>query len=503
MALNFLPRGPAPAGFSLDRRDHARRRGLQRKEWRLLIILPMLVVLMAVVIQTLLRLREAMPKGPGEPEIAEIRLEPMPAPRLQDAPSLPTPEAVTAVDALVGDLMQSRATIRHQEDLDPATLAWSLRLITQDRQAPPLPVSADAHDVVAGHLPAAAPVALDGILLDARIDGPWMRLILGMEEQQFVQILTPQDTPGLVVGNQVRVVGRHLGVAILPSGDQGDSALPLLAASIVRPLPKSTRGEDQDLQEFRTGFPTQLPVDLYDGVSDERNALERRPYYTLLGQSKLDRDDPQSLAAADQGNARADAIHRDPPTFRGQLFHVTGRVYRAWEDPLPARDQPYGITRVVRILLWNRDIGQVTEIEDGKPRFKTQILRLYELALATNQPLPERGDKIVATARFLKFRAIPVARDRLRDEANGMTRQSDKVYPFTFVGGDFTVIPPPSPYTFTWVSVLGAGIAATMVIFLIWVVRRDQQSQDRVPHQIRALRASRRRTPPPSIPSQP
>ena len=53
--LNFLPRGRSPSGFSLDRRDHARRRGLQRKEWRLLLLLPVLVLIMAVVIQTLRR----------------------------------------------------------------------------------------------------------------------------------------------------------------------------------------------------------------------------------------------------------------------------------------------------------------------------------------------------------------------------------------------------------------------------------------------------------------
>ena len=488
--LNFLPRGRSPSGFSLDRRDHARRRGLQRKEWRLLLLLPVLVLIMAVVIQTLMRLREALPTGPGEPVIAEIHLDPMPAPRLTDATPLPSADAVAAADPVVAQLMVDRANIRHDEAVDAAAVAWAGRLITQDRQTPPLPTHANAQDLIAGQLPPGAPVAIDGRLLDAVVEGPWLRVILGLEDQQYAQVLTPSDTPHLVIGHAVRIVGRHLGTAPMPSGSQGTTTMPLLAAAIVTDRPQDR--DSDDLAEFRTGFPRNLPTDLFEGVSDERNVLERRPYYVLLGQSKIDRDAPETLDAADQGNARADAIHRDPVPFRGQLFHVTGQVYHAWEDPLPARDQPYGINRVVRVLLWNRDIGQVTEIENGKPRFKTQILRLYELALATDQPLPARGDKLLATARFMKFRAIPIQKDLLRDETNSVTRQSDKVYPFTFVGSDFTIIPPPPIYEFSWVSAAGAVFAGGMVVFLLWIIRRDQTLQDQVPHQIRRLRQTRR-----------
>lgn len=490
MALNFLPRGSQRPGFSLDRRDLAHRRSLQRKEVRLLLLLPVLVLVLAVAIQGLLRLREALPAGPGEPVIAERVLNPMPPPRLYDAAVLPTQAAIDGVAPVVAELVAAGATVRHEDDIGPATLAWADHLLRQDLAAPPLPAATDAHDLVLGDLPPGAPITTEGLVLDAQSADAWLRLVVDIGQDQYLQVLA-RPTEAVVIGRRLRLVGRYLGTALIPSGTTGDTVTPLALARVVHPLAASGT-EDQDLAEFRTGFPRSLPDDLYHGISDERNILERRPYYTLLGQAKLDRDDPTALAAAGQGNALADHIHQDPDAFRGRLLHVTGRVYRAWEDPLPARDQPYGITRVIRILLWNRDLGRVTEIDDGKPRFRTQILRLYEVALATDQPLPARGEQIVVTARFLKFRAIPVARDRLRDERNGITRQSDRVYPFTFVGSDYRVIPPSPVYEFTWVSGVGVLVTSLLALFLWWTVRRDHQLESLVSKQIHNLRKTRR-----------
>ena len=487
--MNPLQRQERPAPFSLDRRDHARRRGMQRKEWRLLVILPLLVVVMAVVIQALLRLREALPTGPGEPVIAELVLHPMPAPRLGDSPALPEEAAIAAATPVVADLMASRATVRHDQTLDAGTLAWARLLMSQDRTAPPLPSFADAHDLVLGNPSAGSPLAVEGRLLDARVDGGFLHLVVGLDEEQYLLVMT-DPAERVVVGRNVRLTGRYLGTVNLPAGTTGDATFPLMTASTIT---ARTATQDEDgLAPFRTGFPTNVPADLYAGVSDERNALERTPYYTLLGLAKADRSIEGEDSEAGQGNTTADAIHRDPEAHRGRRYHVMGRVYRAWEDPQVARDKPYGIERVVRILMWNRDIGQVTEIEDGKTRFKTQILRLYELCLVTDQPLPQRGEQLVATGRFFKFRAIPVERDRMRDAANGITRQSDKVYPFTFVGGPFTITPPAPVYEFSWVSAVGSLVAVTMVVFLLWAVRRDAHLQARVPNQIRSLRATRR-----------
>ena len=495
--LRLNPSQPPPS-FSLDKRHLAQRRGMKKREWRLVLMLPFALVAIGVVINVLLGYTKMIPHGPLEPVIEEPALAPMPGPRLSDAPALPEQTAITAEIAIVHELIADRATVRHEDVLDALTLAWAQELLTADRAAPPIPQHALARDLLMGGVRPGAAITLHGRLLDsipAPIAGAatgYQRLSIQMDELQIAQVLAPETAATLVIGRDVQVLGRFLGTAAVPSGTAGDTQMPLIIARNVRASEQTTDPGDDDLAEMRGLIPKQLPDDLYTNVGDERSILETRPYYFLLGQARVDRDGEATVYDhAPSGNLTADDIHQKPDSFRGKPFTITGYVYRGWEDSNVARDQPFGVTRVVRLLLWNRDFGKVTEDIDGKPTIKSQILRLYEACLVTDQPLPERGAKIIVNSRFFKFRAIPVTPSSLRDKRNQVQRQSDNVYPFVFVGSGYTFEAPPPMYTFSWMDTIIAACCIGLGILMLVLVRRDLRLEGLVGAQIRKFRATR------------
>jgi hypothetical protein len=489
---------PIP-GFSLDRRDHVRRRTLQRREWRLLLTMPIALVLMAVLIHMLNGYRELLHDGPDEPVIVERTLSAMPPARLADAADLPSAAAIAAVSPEIRSLMADRAIIRHDDELDAVALAWADLLLAADRTAPPIPQRVIARDLVLGGVMPGAAVTLHGRLIDS-IAAPVaggetrQRLVLELDEQQQAVVIADATAGSLTIGRPIQILGRYLGPVVMPSGDasaKGTTLMPLIAARTARPDASGPSATEPDLEEMRGGVPAQLPTNLYDDLSDERMVLESRPYYYLLGQAKIDADAPANLADADSGNLRADDIHQDPPTFRGRPFTVTGTVYRTWEDPNVRRDQPFGVARVQRMLLWSRDMGKITEQVDGKAVLKSQILRLYEVCVSGDQPVPARGERVAITGRFFKFRAIPVQPDALRDQRNRVVRQSDHVYTFVFVAAGYRLIPPPPRYELGSFDVIAAVVTISLVGLLFFLRRRDKRLEEQVGGQIRQLRKTR------------
>ena len=138
---------PVP-GFSLDKRDLAHKRTLKRREWRLLLTLPVALVLMAVFIHILNGYRHLIPHGPLEPVIIERVLAPTPPVRLADAAPLPDAAAVEAERSTVRDLIADQANIRHDDTLDALTLAWAQELLAADTARPPIPQRVLARDLV-------------------------------------------------------------------------------------------------------------------------------------------------------------------------------------------------------------------------------------------------------------------------------------------------------------------------------------------------------------------
>ena len=485
------------SGFTLDRRKLAMQRTLKGREWRLIITLPLAVMIMALLIQYLIGYASLIPHGPLEPVIIDRVLPPMPPPRLADAPALPTAAAVEEQRATVKELLADRANVRHEDDLDALTIAWAQELLAADTAAPPIPQRVVARDLLLNGVRPGAAVVIHGRLEDS-VSAPlggseatFQRLIVRLDEQQTVQVLAPASAGDLVIGREIQAVGRYLGEAPLPTGTTGTTLMPLVVARSVR-FDETRQAEgDQDLAEMRTGVPSHMPEDLYANLNDERSVLESRPYYYQLGQAKLDLVAPDAFDAAPVANAVADDIHQDPRPFRGKPFTLSGYVYRAWDDPNVARDQPFGIDRVQRILLWNRDLGKLIEMHDGKPQIKTQVLRLYEICLIGAQPLPTRGEKLSIKGRFLKFRAIPVEPNSLRDKANNVTRQSDNVYTFVFVGNGYEIIPPPPLYTFKWFDAVVVVLSVALGVLLFVLLRRDRGMEGRVTAQIKLLRKTR------------
>lgn len=486
---------PAP-GFSLDKRDIASRRGMKRREWRLILTLPLAVVFLGLAIQYLLAYAAMIPTGPAEPVIEERVLDPTPPARLADAAPLPDAAAVAALIPTVREVIADRATVRHEDIIGAETVAWAQELIAADTAAPPIPQRALARDLILGMADGAA-VTIHGRLVDsvaAPVAGGagFQRLAVQLDEQQTVQVLAPPEAATLVIGRPVQVIGRLLGKAPLPTGEQGETLVPLIAARVARPDEEGSPESEPDLAEMRTGVPPGLSDDLWSNVGDERSVLETRPYYLLLGQAKVDRATEGQFADAPSGNANADDIHQDPARFRGKPYTVIGSVYKSWEDPNVARDQPFGVAKVRRILLWNRDFGKVTEQVDGKTVIKSQILRLYEVCVSGDQPAPERGARIAVDGRFFKFRAIPVKSDTLRDARNSVTRQSDNVYTFVFVGAGYRIIPPPPAYELGSFDVIAVAVALAFIVLFVMLRRRDSRLESQISGQVRNLRSTRR-----------
>jgi hypothetical protein len=206
----------------------------------------------------------------------------------------------------------------------------------------------------------------------------------------------------------------------------------------------------------------------------------------------LDRTTPEALAKAESANATATAIHRDPAKFRGQPFTIRGHVFHAWEDPGVAHDQPFGITRVVRVIMWSEDWGEWDTNEGGEVKTKRKlILRAFELAAITHQPLPKTGDVISATGRFLRVRSMEVQPNAERDRRMGIKRHSDRAMTFLFVTNELTVIPPRPGYDFSLLGIVLVVCASLFIGAVVIMLRRENRKKEAVFDTVRKLRGSR------------
>ncbi len=491
--MDFRPKPPAQApAFTTDRRlaEQRRKKGLIAREWRLIATLP---IALGVLIWIIVMLTAPTPPAPVAQPM-EKPLQPMARPLLAGAAALPSADEIAAQQAAVEALRQRPQDALAQVgfDLTPLTIAWGLDLIARDRITPPIPQRLDARDLVLGGIRLGSPVLLGGRLTDAitpAAPGGQRRLLLELDQGQFAQILAADDGSQVGLGGRVEVVGRFLGQAPLPA--EGDKT-PLYPVLMARALAGTAAAiDDPTLAEYRTGMVT-MPERLFDVVDEERPLVETRPYYYLLGLTKADLGLENVFAEARSGNLVANDIHQAPAGFRGQPFVVKLKVWKTWEDEQVARDQPFGVDRVVRILGYHRDFGPITQGTPDKPVVNMrETLRLFEVAVIGRQPPPAPGSEIMVQGRFLKIRAIPVDPDALRDERNGVQRHSDRCYAFLFVAGAWQHVPPPSrAFTATEIAIAAAILFAFGLFG--WMVWREQR-RGSIDPLIGKLRESRRK----------
>jgi hypothetical protein len=508
--LDFRPRKDnAQPGFSLNPADHVRARSPlgKRRVWHLISLMAVMLVTGGMFYSWLTSLRTSMTPGIA-PLKRELAATPMRKPTLDGLGAFPSAAQIAAEAPNAAEKGGSAPLWIDQPDA--FTLAWILARLAEDRATPPLPQRVSASELVLAHVRVGSNILVSGSLVDSRTvsapgaDPSWCCLIVRLEADQYVEMLAPATGNDLSVGTEVQVVGRYLGPASLPAtaadqpaaagapgapGAPGAVKLPLIAARVV----SAVEAQKPEESPWRMNGAWTLPDDLYSNVDDDLLILETRPYYLTLGQVKLDLTSPDSSVAAPSANQHAAEIHQTPAPFRGKRFTVHGHVFSAWEDPAVAKDHPFAVDRVVRVIMWSEDWGLFDQLDHaGKITTSNKlVLRAFEIAAISHQPLPQPGDLITATGRFLRLRAMEVKSDPRRDTALQYRRQSDRAYTFLFVTNEFAILPPPAQYDWTMLSLITLGAALAFSALILVMTRRESRQQDLVFDSVRKLRATR------------
>jgi hypothetical protein len=470
---------------------------------------------------------------------AEVALEPMVKPTIAQLPPLPAASDIVAHKETVAALISERTVPIWIEQPDASTLAWVGKKNELDALTPPVSQRVEARDFMLRHIKAGSAIMVTGLLEDSQPapipeqipgqnagpDNGYQHLLLALPGQQYIQVLAPESARELLIGEPVQVIGRYLGFADLPvdpvAEPVSETTTPPVAAAptapagetntapVVEPVTKKPRTVNVPYVAARLAAhpkksierenPYQLtgnwrmPEDIYSNIDDNLLMIETRPYYYTLGQMLNDRTNPGAFADAKNALKIATDIHRNPENFRGQMFTIQGRVFHAWEDEGVSYDKPFGIDRVVRVIMWSENWGEWDVVDKGQVVTKNKlILRTYELAMITHQPLPKTGDVIAATGRFLRIRSMEVGSDPLKDRAQGIHRHSNRAHTFLFVTGDYELLPPPAGYDFTPLIIIVFVIAAIFATVIIMSSRREGQKSERVQDSVRKLRESRR-----------
>lgn len=518
--LDFQPKKPRnTGGFTLDpvERERAKGQGSGRRYAHTLFMIGIIVVTGILMYDFMNGLRNGLAPVTNKLN-QELPLEAMPKPSIATLPPL-------ADDAAIAE---HRATVNPTtvplwiEQPDAPTLAWVETVLKQDLATPPLPQRVEGRDLLLRHVKVGQNLVVSGLLEDSQpapIAGAatgYQRLLVAMPDEQYLEVLAPESTRDLLIGEEIVVVGRFLGFATLPVAELPPAApvppaetpagttapaptnatppptsvqVPLIAARHAA-KPAVTRAVDNPYVmrgEWR------MPADIYQNVDDDLLVVETRPYYFTLGQVLLDRATPEVFAKAESANATATAIHREPAKYRGQPFTIRGHVFHAWEDPGVTHDQPFGVSRVVRVILWSEDWGEWDVNEGGEVKTKRKlILRAFELAAITHQPLPKIGDIVTANGRFLRVRSMEVQPNAERDRRMGIKRHSDRAMTFMFVTNDFTVMAPRTGYDFSLLGLAFVIFAAVLIVIVLVMLRREGRKKEEVFDTVRKLRESRR-----------
>ena len=502
--LDFRPRKDGAHGrFSLDPADHVRAKApmSRRRVWHLISLMVVMLVTGGMFYKFLSGLRTAI--TPATDQLKhEVMAPAMRRPSLEGLGAFPMSSAIREQEGNAAELIKTGTAPLWIDQPDASTLAWIGATFRRDQSDPPLPQRVTGNDLALGHVHAGSCVLFSGMLEDSRTasepgaDPGWQRMLVRLDANQYAEVLAPASSNNLPVGNVVQAVGRYLGPAVLPgsSADGHPAAtvkLPLIAARSISQA--AARVAEENPWQMHGAW--QLPDDLYTSIDDNLLILETKPYYYTLGQVKLDVTSPDAQAPAADANRHASEIHQTPSAFRGKRFTVHGHVFSAWEDAEVAQDQPFGVDRVVRVIMWSEDWGLYDQ-QDSSGKVTTSnklVLRAFEIAAIGHQALPQPGDIISATGRFLRLRSMEVKPDPRRDASSQYQRQSDKAFTFLFVTDGFTVLPPQAQYDWTLVSIITIVVSVAFAALLLVLARRESRKQELVFESVRRLRDTRGR----------
>lgn len=529
--LNFQPKkAPKPGAFTLDpvQRERAKGNVGGRRYFHLVFLAGVIVVTVYLFWNFMDELRNAL--SPVTTHLnQELPLTPMAKPTVANLP--PLPDSVAIDEHLLGaeQLANGRVPLWIDQP-DANTMAWIKAVLAKDLVTPPLPQRVEARDLMLRHIKVGENVVISGLLEDSQpapIAGAsvgYQRLLITLPGEQYIEVLAPENARNLLIGDEIVVVGRYIGFATLALAEtQTDPVAPVTASSAAssavsaEAAPATTPGLAASPVATSVQLPLiaariankpavqravdnpyimrgewRLPADVYQNVDDDLLVVETRPYYYTLGQVLLDRTTPDDLKEVGSANQTGSAIHREPVKYRGQPFTIRGHVFHAWEDTGVAHDQPFGISRVMRIIMWSEDWGDWDVNDGGVVKTKRKlILRAFELAAITHQPLPEPGQVITASGRFLRLRSMEVPTNVERDGRLGLKRQSDRAHTFLFVTNEFTVMQPVADYDFSpiWMVLLVAALVLGAV--LLRTARRESQKKELVYDSVRKLRETR------------
>lgn len=522
--LNFQPKKPSrPDGFTLDpvERERAKGHRSQKRPFHLLFMVGVIIATCYLMYDFMDGLRNSLTPVTNRLN-QETPLEPMVKPSISTLPALPEAKAIaehrTAIDPATVPLWI--------EQPDAPTMAWIQTVLQRDRETPPLPQRVEARDLAMRRVKVGQNLVVSGMLEDSQpapIAGAaegYQRLLVGLSDGQYLEVLAPESARELFIGDEVVVVGRYLGFGTLPPAEiqpaveaastttspadagvapTAPAVAPARAATVVQvPLiaariaAKPAVRREQDNPYIMRGE-WKLPDDIYQNVDDDLLVVETRPYYYTLGQVLLDRtSQDQTSAPAGNANEMGTQIHREPAKYRGQVFTVRGRVFHAWEDPGVAQDQPFGITRVVRVIMWSEDWGDWDVYEKNELVTKRKlILRAFEIAAVTHQPLPNPGEMITATGRFLRLRSMEVKPNAERDKRLGINRESGRAHTFLFVTDSFALVPANRQYDFTILGIVFLVGISGLGLALLLMARREERKKEKAFEAVLKFRETR------------
>lgn len=450
---------------------------------------------------------EAVSEESPEPE-----LEAMAMIDLQRLEELPDYEAIKAKADDVGALLRDDKLVRYSLDpIDALSFAWARAQLDADRDDRPLPQAFSAVDLVHGKVRHGRPVIATGTLVELRqssVPGleneSWYRLQVLLRNEDdvpvFMHVLAPEwaapgggDGDGLSPGLSLRVVGRYMGMADLPTAGGGSQRLPVVAASALAHQDASSVTNLMALSPLRASSGGGLwrpDPEVFEDVSDypgnpRQSVLERRPYYYLLGQVKLDASTPDVYPEPLSMERKGQAVYEEPSAYRGEVFSVEGRVWDAWWDEQVAIDQPYGVDRVMRVWLWRVVYGI------GDKPFRD----LYELAVVapSGKELPRRGEIVRATGRLLKVHLYHTPLNQFAFMLDKDMEQSENVLFKFLVVPDYEVLPEPKVRDYLPWRIAFLVVFLSFFLLMGILVIRDQRHEDDYKKGVRALREGRRK----------
>ena len=299
-----------------------------------------------------------------------------------------------------------------------------------------------------------------------------------------------------ILGESIRLVGRYIGLqaihnqrypviiarqAVMPQAEAATSVEHLLQLGSI--------GQDEAVS--LTWDPT-----AFDEIDDIRPLLEWRPYAMTVGRVARDTARGEGYDEAQPIGQSVIALHRQPSAFRGQPFIIEGMVADVWEDQFIARERPFGVDRVLRIRMTNREYGErpVRDLAGNEIIEHSSWLEGYELAAIVDAETawPQRGERISARGRFVKVLGYDADIDAQRDAEVGLRRDSDYAYFKLFVTDGFTVQPRrtlPDGTVLKWMFV---GITSALLLLLVRSMYRTDAEADRLRPVMRRMRQKRR-----------